>query len=500
MSVNLVDVSVRADPGTEFTVTDSRRVTLHSGVGEQSFRLPPGIYKARFMAGGTSHDHLFEVDDQPVLLVAPPLKFASAVPLMDTSNTHEYQEDAARQLATLPPIGLGRGSELAFLVRDSLKDWNVGPPSEPWFGLTLQDLQGITKIDFARDGLRDGNRGVLAARAEVNPGTYLLTLGRRDGQSLQLPVVATPSWRTTVFMDCADRGGYRELDLYGASVVISGLHEGFYPEDPSLKHAELAKLAIQTGRVAVDAAALAGMIHSKCTYPMLGILAAHVMLLDDNPDIAALGAVVSKLDTLVPGHPDLLALHTALARLMPDHQVARMRLTGPPMLRRSWDMLLAASPQFPNLLLFDAGWVRYTAALCGSSLWVVWQRPEVEAETYEAGDVLEAASISLEERAKNLFGHEDRVNRVHVVSLWAPFHNALKDPSVARSPLQRAVRRQLLALLADDDPDLETSHTIGSIARDLRVPIPVFIEAANSLYAAVARAAGNAAPGAVESA
>lgn len=513
MSTKLVKITVEADPGTEYVITDSRRVKVYGGAGRRTLALPPGIFKARFMAGGRSEDQLFEVDEQEVTLHAPMLEIASPIPLVGTSTTHEFHEGPAREISKLPPRILGKGSELAFLVRDSKKQWNVGPPSEPWHGLLLQRLCGITDVDFNSDGLRDNNRGVAAVRVEVDPGTFLLTFAGKSAAPLQLPVTATPGWRTTVYLDCGGNEGAREPDLYGASVVISGLNDDFAPEDPALKLAELAKQSIQKGRVAVDAATLSRMMSQKFTYPMLGILAAHVLLIEKKPDLATLKIVLNNLDKLVPGHPDVLALHCGLARHEPEHKLENVQLSGPPMLRNSWDMLVEASSRYPHLLPVNAEWMQYAYGLSGSRVWMVWQRPPAEEgrgisfapalgsagsgraswnSAFESmfqqvlRDKAPAEMLAgLMERAKTVLANDEgRFDRKQLVAIWSHLHEALKDPSIARNPLQSALRRKLLSVLDEGDADQDAALMLETLARDLRVPAGVLIHAANSLFVA----------------
>lgn len=489
MSTKTIDVKVMADPGTEFVISDSQRLRIQSGAGQRDFKLPPGIYKARFMAGGLSRDELFEVDEQPVTLRAPRFEIASPVPLAGTSTTHEYHEYPARQLATLPPVTLGKGSEVALLVRDSRKRWNVGPPSEPWRGLLLQSLAGVTEYNFGTDGLRDADRGFGAVRIEVEPGTFLLTLWREKASAWQLPVTATAGWRTTVYLDCTGEDGDRKPDLHGASVIISRLQDEFLPEDPVLKLAELAKLALQKGRASVDAAALSRMMSDKFTYPMLGILAAHVLLLEAKPDLGTLKTVLKNLDGLIPGHPDVLALHCGLSRLESVQALENATLSGPPMLRSSWEMLVEASSRYPNLMPMDDEWMQYTSTLSGSQVWLVWQRPRSEQSagtffakpgrfTAEAGwhpgwEVSRARRV--------LVSENERRNPDQLAAIWSPFHDALKDPSIARNPLQSAVRRSLVSFLDERSESPGAVLTLEALARDLRVPAGVLIQAANAL-------------------
>jgi hypothetical protein len=513
MNPNRIEVIVDAGPGTEFVISDARRVKVFGSAGYRKFSLPAGFYKVRFMVGGRSADQLFEVETEPVTLRAPKFEITSPIPLELSSSTHEYQQDAARKLSTIPATVLGEGSELAFLVRDSRKEWQVGPPAEPWHGLMLQRLVGITDVDFTTDGLRDGERGFAAVRVRVNPETFLLTLVRKSGAPLQLPVTATPGWRTTVYLDCTGKEGEREPDLYGASVVISGLGDSFYPEDPVLELAERAKLSIQRGRATVDAASLSKMMNQKFVYPMLGILAAHVLLLEKKPDVEALGTILKNLNTLMPGHPDVLALHCGLERHVSHHKLDGMQLSGPPMLRNSWDLLVEASDRYPELLPVNAEWMQYAYGLSGSRVWMVWQRPPAERQvgttlaepalkslsgraSWTAGleSVLQyalkdkppsEALASLMNRAKTVLASDKgQLNRKDLAATWRSLQDALRDPSIARNPLQSALRRKLLSLLEEDDFDQDLALTINSLAKDFRVPTGVLIQAASSLFIA----------------
>jgi hypothetical protein len=504
-----IEVGITADTGTEIVVTDANRARVGSDAGRLSLQLPPGLYKARFKAGSVSSDRVFEVVDKPVHLSAPSLEIRSPVPLAGTATTHEYQEDGARALSHLPPEKIGAGSEIALFARDSEKRINVGPPAEPWRGLVLQRLSGIADVDFSATGTRDPNRGFGASRVELDPGAYLLTLERKSGPVLQLPVVASAGWRTTVFVNCAGTAGEREPDLYAASAIVSRLGEPFEPYDEVLRFAELAKQSLAQGRVSVDAESLSKMLHLKFEYPMVGILAGHLMLLSGKPSYELLCTVVDNLEKLVPGHPDVLALRVALIRDGATPAQDDLRLAYPPMLRSSWDIFVEASSRMPLLLPVNAEWMKYAHGLCGSQLWLTWQRPpvaEAKGKGFMAGikgigksewdhgfasvwralrrdEPREKVLASLADLAKSVFvGADGRLSKRLVASVWNQFRHQLADPSIAASPLQNALRRKLLSLLDDSDSDDDDEFTLAGLARDLRVPVPVLIEAAHALF------------------
>lgn len=527
MNDETFEVVIAADPGTEVVISNSQRIKLAGGAGSQSASLAPGIYKARFKAGEASQDVLFEVVDKPVTLHAPPLRIASPLPLPGTSTSHEYQKAAVN---SLPRMKLGQGGELAVLTRDSKKIFGEGESSEPWLGLSVQDMAGNVLADLAMVGLRDSVKGLGAVCLEVAPDNYLLTLSRKSSGSVQLPVTVSAGWRTCAYLDCRDgEDRSREPDIFNTSIIIMPLANAVNLDDRILMFSELAKQALIRGRASVDANALTSMIHEKFEYPMLGILAAHVLLLEEKPNIDILAVVIRNLDELVPGHPDLLALHFGLARHLPEHKFVA-QLSGPPMLRNSWDILVAASVDNPGLMPADAAWLRHAGALCGTRLWLVWQgaagqraegglrsiesaleaipgasflRPFVKpALQYAASELFGARNPqelleNVIKRSKSVLGNEEQpLDHRILISIWSTVHEALKDPSIAQSPLQSTLRRKLLGLIedagsADDETDGETKlepANLRSIASDLRVPVGVLLSAANDLFLAAAHA------------
>lgn len=501
-------VEISGDATTEIVVADSNRAKIGAGVGKLSAELAPGLYKARFKAGGATRDQIFEVADGPIYLSAPRLDLRTPVPIPGTGSTHEYQEDGVRALAHVIPVDIGVGSEIALFVRDSKKSFGSGTPSEPWQDLALEYLGGGTAIDFASIGLRDPNRGMSAARVRTQSGTYLLTLARGNRPALQFPVTASEGWRTTVFLDCAGDPDVRLPDLYSASVVITRLDVFVELHDEVLRYAEFAKQSLAAGRLAVDAESMSEMLHGKFDYPMLGILAGHLLLLARKPNYALLRTVVSNLQRLVPGIPDLQALLVALAQRKESVAAIDFEVNEPPMLRCSWDILVEASHEYPELLPTSAHWMQYVYGLSGSQVWLAWQRPreatlpsrsrtqaqEKRSVTFTLGSATAGVGVEIPAEttmrdyasmaATTLDVSDGIMQKRGARDFWGQYRTLLADPSIAQTPLQSALRRRFLDYVDDDRAD-EEGVTLASVARDLRVPVPVLVEAANALLTVV---------------
>jgi len=503
------------DPFTEVVVVDSRRVKVASGGGRHRYMLDPGLYKARFKVGDFTEDRLFEVDDQPVDVLGPHLSLLTPAPLSGTSSTHEYHQAPANGLWALQAKVIGQGSEIRLFARDSHKKYNEGPPIQPWHGLELQRLNGISEADFSLDSECDGNLGYGAMRLKLDPGTYLLTLKRESGSAIQLPVVASEGWCTTVFLDCADTNDHRELDLYGASMIMSRPAEPFNPDDHLLLLAEQAKQSLLGGRSIIDATSFTDMLNEKFSYPILGILAGHLLLLANEPNLQLLRKIVANMENLVPGHPDVLALHIALALSDKSVSLKSIRFAGPPMLRRSWDIILKASETYPQILPPIAEWMQYAFGLSGGQVWLTWQRPPLTKEHAGIGFAgrldsgfgkaewpsplslfsLNSNDLSpdwtddntskyLTDIAKTVFGSvEGKFNLMDLIGSWSNFKNVLEDSSVAKNPLENAIRRKILGFVTEDiKMDNEEEIRLVDIARDFRVPVSVLINAAGALH------------------
>ena len=470
--------TLQANAGTEIVVTDGKRAKLAAGAGTLRIELPPGVYKARFKAGGRFEDRLFEMAGEDVVVQGPRLKIDSPAPLGNSGNTHEYHEAIARGIKDLPALKCGDGCELAILVRDSLKLPNRGASGAPWTGLTLQDMNGRVQADLSIDGLRDSNLGFGAIRVEVDPGTYLLTQRSDGGTTVQMPIVAIPQWRSTLFADCTRSGEPRVADLYGASIIMCRPFESFQPTDENLWLAELAKQSLAMGRASVDAAGMSGLLHEKFDNPLLGILAAHVLLLEKKPRIPLIATVVGNMERLLPGHPDLFALRAWLA----GHgacEFPTLPMRSPPMLRASWDILLDASFDHPRLLPPNAEWVGFAAGLSSSAVWFAWRR-----EDTDFPPVLTTPSFTADDPLPTLDG---RIDLAALAAYWGPYRNALTDPRIAANPLQHTLRRKLVSLIDDDFGQDNRAPTMRDLARDLRVPIPTVEVAAFALRAAARR-------------
>jgi hypothetical protein len=356
-------------PTTEIFLMDAGLARLASGVGVLHWWGPPGLYKLRFRAGDTQLDRLVELEPGPDPVdVRMAVEFASPVPLEGTSTSHEYHQGGARQLTRQVDATLGAGSRLLVLVRDYDPRADDGRPIAQ--GLALHDASGRLLYPL-QQGREERQAGWAGAHLEVDPGVYRLRLVLDEGRVLEQSVVCSPDWCTQLFLARSDEGGVP--DLTGAAVLMARSGAVFEPHSPALRWTEMLRRALERGRPAMPTAGgpLDEVRAAAAENPMLGLLAAHVLLAGDEAARALAGEIAGGLAAALDGHPDLEAVRIALSPGRPG-----ARVSVPPMLRSSWEILLAASVRQPLLMPADSLAARVAGRVVPSGAWLVWQRPD----------------------------------------------------------------------------------------------------------------------------
>ena len=136
------------DSQSEILVLDGRGRLVERGFGPaRTFVLEPGIYRVKVVTGSESRERpivLTEELREPVQF--DPVAFASPVPLVGTSTSHEYHQAAAHGESRKTHVRDGAGSSLFFLVRDwtpdQSRDRRLRITGNPATGLSLHTMAG----------------------------------------------------------------------------------------------------------------------------------------------------------------------------------------------------------------------------------------------------------------------------------------------------------------------------------------------------------------------
>lgn len=385
-----VHIEVRTtDAATEIFLLDGQFQVAARGVGSLSADQPAGIYKLKLKTGAAVDERMVILRDAAVTIDPKPVEFASSAPLADTAKTHEYHMDAAQRISNSPGLSCGQGSSIFVFARD----WNRFPgsslPINPARGLRLKrfdtdevvvDVETQSAVDLTRDPCA-------GVRVEVDPGAYRLSLDLGSHEVFETCVMTAPGWQTQVFLLQREQrrnrseSGPKNADLWRASIDMSR-GAGFDAQNRSFRLSEMARQALTNERPVLKDGDLLALLRGKFDDPMLGIFGGHLLLAQPEPDLELVKTVVHNLRaTLGTPHPDVEAL--ALACGLYDGFVFRY----PPMLQRSWAVIVEYSAERPELVLPDFFSFKISDRLTTQPPWLIWNSVQSQEDALEDGFV-----------------------------------------------------------------------------------------------------------------
>lgn len=358
-----------SDKTAEITVLDARQNSVLTGLGSVNATLPAGLYEMRTRLGPAMRDKVISLaSDQSLFISEDDFQFPTPVPLVNTVRTRDYHQKAAVEASRMTPVDLGSGATILIFARDWSADENT--IGNPLLGLTLHDAAGKRVLDLT-DGADFRQTGDVSAGnlVSVNPGAYRLRLTLADSTASERMIVAVAGWQTRIFMFRQDQGGDRRADLAGGAVVMAREGYMFNPTGKGERVAVLARYALVQRRPVADAV-FHELFDLKFDDPILGLLAAHLLLRDEPDQRDFLDEVMTNLRSMLgPDHPDVMALNLRAMATVP----ADMALRTPPMLRASWDIVTAASVARPELIPDDDLFDSVQSAIEPSLPWLIWQ-------------------------------------------------------------------------------------------------------------------------------
>lgn len=381
-SKSKVTVSVQNGQG-EVEIVDGAFRVVGGGAGSASSELLPGIYKARTRVGGERLEQLFEVpsDGKPFALTIPAVRFPSAIPLDGTTTSHEYHQKAVVDASAEPAddIGIGAGAKMFVIIRDpsTANFQNKSPAAQNRYersfdGFKLYDSGHRLLADFDVGVTRDVGNGYALLNVHATPAPYVLTYERPYEPSVAVPIILTPGWQTQLFINVdvpADFSAPGRPMLRDRSVMMARMGEQFFPADRFMRLTEIARQGLEYGRSAVGEDSIRQLLNQKFSNPILGLLVAHVLLLDEKVDLDLLRIVAANLTGMLGARfPDVVALEVALAVRSGGPVREVTDLAFPPLLRASWSLLRAHAE------VWDKAFLRRIAEeVVANGIWMSWR-------------------------------------------------------------------------------------------------------------------------------
>jgi hypothetical protein len=367
----------------EFSVVDAEFREVAHGIGALDVNVLPGIYELRFQAGPQREKRLVSVAPGQIYQDTEiKVAFPSAAPIMGTSTSHEHQQAAAAEASqTTTAAGVGAAG-LVLMVRNVRDSHHLVCDEATVAALELRDSELAPVPEFASGWQLDSGSGWATWSANLAPGGYALRVRRPPGRSEQEPVVFDQSvwlangWQTLVFIPNGPHGPVPEA----ASVHMAELALEWSPGERVVSSAlELALWGLREGR-GVLPMDLRPLLEGKFQNPMLGIIAAHSLLLHPEPDFELLGTVLGNLAGLVPDHPDLTALlwleaeKRSESRYPDDAQAPPATLVGwPPLLHASYTALIRRDAHDESTIPDGSVAERAAAQLLSGGVWTSWE-------------------------------------------------------------------------------------------------------------------------------
>ena len=357
-----------SDPATEIFLVDARFKRLNKAVGEMRTLVAPGIYKLRFRSAQTQIDQLIEVPpDGAPLITAPLVPFVTAMPLDDTAYADPKHQQIVRETTASPAQRvLGSGSRFCLFARDPL-DQEI---ERGWSGLSVHRLDGTPIADI--DDVHPSQSASMAALSlELDPGTYRVRVSPANAPVHEIFVPLSRGWQTQLFtLSEVPSPSHlpRRPSLRDASISMAALGTAFEPADPSLRLAELLRYGLESGRSVLTDAALARVLNDPVTNLLLHIFVGHLLIRERSDAQSAVSKIVERAKNLVGDLPDVAAL---LLRPGIGTPPKALRFDKPPLLRSSWNLIVAATRRRMSLVPPDSLTAKVGEGLVTHPFWLM---------------------------------------------------------------------------------------------------------------------------------
>jgi hypothetical protein len=382
-----------AHDAVEVSVLDGNFGIVAEGTGDVEAQLPPGIYELQLRVGpaherrlvklepGMLHEEHSQLEDPNAPMDPDALQLAvpSAAPVDRTSTTREEHMHAAFEASsTLAQSGASSGVVLMVRTpRDSSRSFDRAVSDRVL--LVDADLRPVTAD-------RRQGRDWATVTTALEPGGYALRIDP-PGISTVAPtfqsIWAADGWQTLVFVANTDNG----LAPDRAAVHMTRMSDAWQPQSDRRDidlGLEAARWSLRQGRPGISPRLLQLLIETKFRNPMLGIIGAHVLLLDAKPNVPQLDTVIGNLSHLVPGHPDV----RALGWLRDDPKDKRRVLardggvvSWPPMLVASYAAAIRRDAYEPGVIADGSPAEAFAVHQVVTGIWTSWRQPPEEDAT-----------------------------------------------------------------------------------------------------------------------
>lgn len=376
----------------ELRVTDASFRTVASGFGYLSAELPPGLYELETRAGRSAKREVLRLkagDD--IARPVSQIEFETPMPLSGTSSSRETYRDALSRLSRIYAQDPSATAGLVVFIRNMNRGAQQAISPALLQGWSVRNEQGRA-IDLLQAIEVRASEQWMGLGVPLPAGGYVVEIpGVGTSGSACQSLWLAAGWTTGIFIANEAAG----LSIDTASVQMIRLGQPWPFEDAEIhgvnRAAELAIAALRDGRSLLGKEALLDLLHRKFENPFLGIVGAHALLLDPEPDRRLLEEVVENLVRLAPGHPDVAALQFGCHMRFPQSGIKEpVAVSFPPLLQASMRLLLEADAGGVEAIKVGSTAERAAVSRVLRGVWTTW-KPTEEAVAPGSADMIAKA-------------------------------------------------------------------------------------------------------------
>ena len=351
---------------TDVRVLDAGLREVAAGTHSLKAELDPGIYRVVAQVPGSSQEKLVVVEaGKPVSVGDFRLAWDSVAPHGQSRSRHEYQTDPAVRVSHQTHANLGGNARLLVYVRTPGKP-GAGVPS-----FRILNAKGETSAAFPEVGEHNGDAGWAACSLTLPAGTYQIEHSTPLGLRAQT-IFADDNWQTQMFVPWSDT-----VDFGSAVLHMRRPAQGFEPANfRQYTKTEAALDGLADHRLVLNPADIDDFLNGKFEDPMLGLIGAYALLLQNEVDYGRLGVISDNLLNLIPHSPDARLLHFIAASSGVAPAAAPPGgwpvFTEPPLFAFGCERLLDFASRIKDVCP-AASWLgRISMSLSTGSTWTRW--------------------------------------------------------------------------------------------------------------------------------
>lgn len=356
------------DLASEIFILDSQFHKIEKGVGNKStFQLEQGLYIAKV---NTSNQSI----EKSIVLTAnttinfDPIPLDSPIPFYEIQRMAELDSNGEYiHIETKPDFNFGTGSRLCVFTKNEFSSIN-----ELDIGFTLRNIRNEILLNFEYP--------FYGCDTEMDPGIYILCVENDEGDLFKSTIITSPGWQTNAFLKLKKFGIKRKIiipDLINYSVLMmrndgrnySYNNSGFSDD----RLTEQIRQGLSKGRNVLSFEVLDKLLNEKFENPMLGIYAAHILLLDEKENFSIVSTIVENLRKMLGyHHPDVEAIAIKVGK------ESNFRFEFFPMLAKSWYFVLEEYKVNQEIIPINSLAYENSGNFWNTDLWLIWGNEDIK--------------------------------------------------------------------------------------------------------------------------